>query len=275
MPMIPDHPNRTAHRSPRRSRRGLWTVVGMFALGSAVLAGLFLAPRAKSPPVPAGPAWGAPPAPLRFVVYDGKGVDLNIVATDLHTRAADADYLLILGLEQDQVIQLAAALGMRDSFDPRLYQQHRAPGGVDGLCILSKHPLYAAQQIRRGEKQPVGVSAVSVVGGRKFWVACAIADGPAEMERVVYAWSNAGRPPGVIGGRIGPAARAPATTTAEVPAARFVPVSGSPGVGPALLATPDWRPRSAETRPAETTARCAAVTLAPHAASVGGTQESK
>ena len=213
--------------------RGVWTIVAMFALGGLVLLGLFLAPRPHSPPAPPGVPFGVPPTPLRVVVYDaaagGRPLDADSIAADLRKRlpgAGDADYVLLLGVEADQVPALASVLGMQESFEPRLCQRVRRAGGPEpvGACVLSRHPLYEASPLRTSPRETYGVSAVSVVGGRKFLVACvSLSDGAggAEPATLIDSWRRAGAPPMLVGGGVG------------TQAARMLTSAGFGGIGPA------------------------------------------
>src|SRR6266545_542627 len=54
----------------KRSLTGTIIVLSMFALGGLVLAGLYLAPRGRSKPAPAGVGWGVPQWLVRVVSYN-------------------------------------------------------------------------------------------------------------------------------------------------------------------------------------------------------------
>lgn len=213
-------PKPPAARPPRRSSRGKWTIAAMFALGLAVLGGLFLAPRNKPPAAPPGVPWGVPDGPLRVVFYDarpaadGPGRTADEIAADVRRLSdppsalppAAADYVLVVNLDPDAVLDLAAALGMQQSYHPSLF--HRLPPGrrgqAGGVCILSRHPLYEAAPLRSAG-ETFGVSAVSVVGGRKFMLVCANLPALDVVRRdaLTAAWKQAGAPPAVVGGGSG------------------------------------------------------------------------
>src|SRR5688500_12607018 len=54
----------------KRSITGIFVVFAMFALGGAVMWGLFLAPRVQSEPAPSNTIWKVPDRPIRFVSYN-------------------------------------------------------------------------------------------------------------------------------------------------------------------------------------------------------------
>ncbi len=167
--------------APRRgSSRGAWTIVGIFALGLTVAAGLFLAPTAVSPTAPPGLPLGFPDRPLRLIFYDFDAADRNPdqAVAELKELAAGptaADILCASGIEADAVPLLATALDMRASYFPQLFQRlPRLPGSAEttGVCILSRYPLYDARGLRVDRHKGFGVAAVVVAGGRKFEVVC-------------------------------------------------------------------------------------------------------
>ena len=197
--------------APRKSRRGVLVCVGLFALGGAVLWGLFLAPRNRPPSAPAVP-WGTPVRPLRFVTIDLGGASVDDggdLVADL--RKLDPDFVLVQNVRFNDVLPLAEGLGMAKSFHPRLFQRpdpraKDAPGDV----ILSIHPLYDARpvavlpdpDIREGS----GVRAVAVVDRVKFVVVSGVG-ATDQTRRVLEAeLRREGSPPTVVGtGQIRPA----------------------------------------------------------------------
>ena len=139
---------------------------------------------------------------------------------------------------------------MQGAYHPQLFQRAEpARGGKPvGVCVLSRLPLYEGTRIGTGSGPAAGVAAVSVVGGRKFFVACvdveaAVGEGSAAA---LLRWSKeAGPTPVVVGGAFGPAAlerlkneggfRDLARTTGGLGKSL-----GPAGEGLLLLATPNW-----------------------------------
>ena len=96
-------------RKPRnRSLRGAAVCLAMFALGGAVLWGLFLAPRGGSPASPEVP-WGTPFAPLRFVSIEFGGQSGVPGALVKRVRELDPDYVLVQNIRFEDVLPLAEA----------------------------------------------------------------------------------------------------------------------------------------------------------------------
>ena len=170
-----------ARPTPRRSRsvRGALTCAAMFVLGGAVLWGLFRAQRATSPRSPEVP-WGVPARVLRVVSADcgwdeageARGMTPEEVLPELAGLAGDI--VLLRGVRSQDAIAYAEGVGMQRSFHRPLYQAlGTRPRGPVGCLVLSRHPLYDAAPLRRGEPDAacVGVRATVVVDGVRFWVA--------------------------------------------------------------------------------------------------------
>src|SRR5215217_2137076 len=134
----------------RRHARGAILVLGLFALGGAVLWGLFHAPRATSPAAPAAAEWGVPARPLRFVSFNvlhlQRGTDQVVDAINkLHP-----DFVLLQEVESRDVVGLAEALDMQRSHHPNTYHASvnlDGPKATWGNVIFSRHPLYEAGSI--------------------------------------------------------------------------------------------------------------------------------
>lgn len=175
-PMTASGPPVAAARHPG-SNRGAWTIVAIFALGFAVLAGLFAAPRGHAPPLPTGGPRGLPGRPVTGVLLDCRplGPSPDAVLAALRDLEPDADVVLLVDVEASLVPPVVEALGLQASYHPQLYQRVRpTPGGKEkiGLCILSPHPQYAGRPIRLADGRVVGVAADVVVDGSAFSVAC-------------------------------------------------------------------------------------------------------
>jgi hypothetical protein len=188
-----------------RSSRGKWTVVAMFVLGGAVLVGLFLAPRPKSPSAPTNVTVGVPDPPLNFVVCDlgtgGPSLSPEAIAGDIAGQEVVPDYLILFHVSLEDAAAIAAQFGMQDSYDPRLGQKLRpADAGGERIttCILSRHALYDAEPLKDSTNEPYGIRAWSAVGGKKFLVAGALATG-GQARAFADSCKAIGAPPTVAG----------------------------------------------------------------------------
>jgi hypothetical protein len=184
----------------------------MFALGGAVLCGLYLAPRGKSPPSPAVP-WGAPARMLRFVSFDCGGSSFERVRDAIDAiRGRDADFVMLQQVPAGDVLSFVEGLGLQQNYYTNLFQR-TGPGGRDetGCVVLSKHPLYDAGPVRPDGRRGtcLGTWAVSAIEGRRFAVVSARAAGTGR-DAVARVWREAGSPPVVAG-------LAPATESAAPP----------------------------------------------------------
>ena len=186
----------------RASRRGMLVCLAMFALGGAVLWGLFQVPRHGSPVAPAVP-WSAPARPLRFLSVDlgGKGGAGDELVKRI--RAVDPDYVLVQNVRFDDVLPLAEALGMARSFHPQLFQRPD-PRAKDlpGDVILSIHPLYEAKAVvldaDPSQIEARGVRAVSVVDRGRFVVVCGVGATDASRKALEAGLRREGSPPTVL-----------------------------------------------------------------------------
>jgi endonuclease/exonuclease/phosphatase family metal-dependent hydrolase len=202
-----------------RSWRGILLVIGLFAVGGAMLWGLFLAPRAVSPPAPTDVPWGVPQRPIRFVSYNilhnQRGIER--VADEINARRPD--FVLLQEAESRDLIELAARLDMERHHHPRLYERSSNLAGRKatwGNFILSKHPVFEAASIPNPGGGSFGVWATAVVDGRKFVVANVHLSATRnanpvhikqsgvnrhkELTALASAWRGRGSPPIVIGG---------------------------------------------------------------------------
>ncbi|HYO11062.1 MAG TPA: endonuclease/exonuclease/phosphatase family protein [Tepidisphaeraceae bacterium] len=204
---------------PRRFARGSLLVLGLFAVGGAMLWGLFLAPRPSSPAAPAGVGWGVPGRTLRFVSYNvlhnQRGIE-NVVAA---IKPLDADFVLLQEAESRHATDLARALGMTQTYHPRLYERSAnlaGPRATWGNLILSRHPMYDAGPIPNPGGGSFGVWAVAVIEDKKFLLANVHLSATwnanpkhlkesgvnrhKELTALRDAWRARGSPPAVIGG---------------------------------------------------------------------------
>jgi hypothetical protein len=173
----------------------------MFAFGGAVLWGLYLAPRARSPVSPPV-RWAAPTRPLRFVSIDcaaggdGAPTPEQVVAG---VRPLDADFVMLQRVRSEDAVSLAEGLGMQRTFHPQCFQAlGTRPRGAVGCLILSKHPVYEAQPVRHGARDApcVGVRVVAVVDRSRFAIVSAA---PTTVPGSADAWRGDGIAPTVAG----------------------------------------------------------------------------
>jgi hypothetical protein len=214
----------------------------MFALGGAVLAGLFLAPRPKSPSTPADVPIGVPDGPLDFVAYDlglgGPSLSPEVIAGEIGRQGVVPDYVILFHVPLEDAAAIAARFGMQESYDPRLGQPLRAGAESIAACILSRHPLYDAELLTPpSRKEPYGIRAWSVVGGRKFLVACAWT--PTLGRTLAESWKVLGSPPTVAGILV---IGSEGSTPLELTRAGFAQGWGLPRERSDILPG-NWRPR--------------------------------
>src|SRR5687767_13028496 len=98
----------TAHGPPLRrgwtSRRGALTCLAMFAVGGAVLWGLFQAPRPDPPPAAPSAPYGAPGRALRFVSHDLRGDGGATDAAADEIARLRPDFVLLQGVRAEHVL---------------------------------------------------------------------------------------------------------------------------------------------------------------------------
>ena len=192
-----------ARRNPGRSPRGALTILAMFALGGAVLWGLFQARRASPPRSPDVP-WGVPQGAVKFVSFDcrGAGPDQHAPALD-SIRESDPDFVMLQRVPAPDVLRFVEALRLQQTYYTNLFQR-TGPRGRDetGSLVLSKHPLYDARPVEpEGRRGPhLGTWAVAAIGGVRF-VVVSVAPGAGGVNPVAGAWGAAGSPPVVAGVR--------------------------------------------------------------------------
>jgi hypothetical protein len=176
--------------------------VAMFAFGGAVLWGLFMAPRGRSPKAPQVP-WGAPPRDVVFASIDFGGESGVSDALVFQVRGLEADYVLVQNIRFDDVLPFAEALGMEASYHPQLFQR-RDPHLKDatGDLILSRHPLYDARPLVVGasadDTHARGVQAVAVLDGVRFVLVSGVGATDATLQTFEAEWKKSGAPPTVL-----------------------------------------------------------------------------
>ena len=199
--------------------RGAIVVLGLFALGGAVLWGLFQAPRATSPPAPAVSGWGVPARPIRVASFNVLHLQRGFDGVVNDVRALNPDFVLLQEVESRDVVGLARALGMQQYHHPNAYERSSnldGPKATWGNVIFSKHPLYDAGPIPNPGGGSFGVWATSVIDGHKFVVANVHLSATwnanpvhvkqsgeyrsKEIANLLNAWRGRGTPPIVVGG---------------------------------------------------------------------------
>jgi len=109
---------------------------------------------------------------VRFVVLDCAplGPAPDVFAAGVRAVDASPDVVVLLGADGAAAAPTAEALGMRASFHPALAQRARPdPGGRarSGVCVLSRHGLFATEPVRVGDGRVVGVRTVAAVDGHR------------------------------------------------------------------------------------------------------------
>jgi len=192
---------RNAGKRPR-SPRGALTILAMFALGGAVLWGLFHARRATSPPSPQLP-WGAPKKALRFVSLDCRASGADALGPTLDAiRGRDPDFVLLQQVPADDVLAFVERLGLQQSYSTPLFHRSGMRGRDEtGCLVLSKHPLYDAGGVLPDGRRGVclGTWAVAAVGGVRFAIISARAEATGGKAALLRAWRGGGSPPVVLG----------------------------------------------------------------------------
>lgn len=163
--------------------------------------------------------WGVPDRPLRFVSYNilhnQRGQDA--VVAEINRLAPD--FVLLQEIESRDVRVMAKALGMEEHHVRGAYHASVNLAGRSaswGNVILSKHPLSEARSIPNPGGGSFGVWAVSVVDGKRFYVACVHLSATwnanpthiressnnryKEITNLQRAWRDLGSPPIIIGG---------------------------------------------------------------------------
>jgi endonuclease/exonuclease/phosphatase family metal-dependent hydrolase len=195
------------------------TCLGIFAVGLAALAGMFLARPDKSPAVPPNLAWGVPDRPIRVVSFNILHNQRGLERVVDEIRKLEPDFVLLQEVESEHVLIMAEALAMRGTHHARAYQRSSnlaGPKAKWGNVIFAKHPLYDCESIPNPGGGSFGVWAVTVVDGRKFvlanvhlnatWNANPIhikKSGEArwkELSNLHDAWKQRGSPPIIVAG---------------------------------------------------------------------------
>ena len=203
----------------RWNSRGAILVLSLFALGGAVLWGLFQAPRATSPPAPAASGWGVPARPIRIASFNVLHLQRGFDAVVNEIRAVNPDFVLLQEVESRDVVGLARALGMQQYHHPNAYERSGnldGPKATWGNVIFSKHPLYEAGPIPNPGDGSFGVWATSVIDRQKFVIANVHLSATwnanpvhvkqsgeyrsKEIANLLNAWRGRGRPPIVVAG---------------------------------------------------------------------------
>jgi hypothetical protein len=230
----------------RPTRQGARVVIGLLLFGLVILGGLYISPKAHSPAAPIGVPHGVPATKLRIVAYDLARQHPS--ADPMYARIAglSPDYLLLQGVNEDDVVDIAETMKMEKSFHPQLYQRCQDIAGRKGTwgnLVLSRNALYEGApigDIRGG----FGAIAVSIVDGKEFAIACThfAPDGQAmtEAETFRQRWLSMDRPPTIVA-VLASDARPPASFD-------FLPITSSAG-GESFYLSGDWQIQDSGTVP--------------------------
>lgn len=157
----------------------MWTIVAIFTLGFAVLAGLYLSPKSQAPRLPATVTFGPPPRPVTGVLIDCRplGGSSEAIVAGIRKLAPSPELLLLVDIESSLVPGVIEAFGMQKSYHAELFQRSEARVGGDriGVCILSSHGLFEGTPIRV-DRRSIGVASAVVVGGKAMHVRCVAVD---------------------------------------------------------------------------------------------------
>ena len=122
--------------------------------------------------------------------------------TAAHIAAGDPDYVFLHEVHGKQLAQIQRQLGGKLSASTYYPLQNLPDADNDlGNAILSKYPLENSRPIPNHMKGACGVWAVSIVDGRRFYVACLRLSGgqgderAQEMKNFTKAWESQARPP--------------------------------------------------------------------------------
>ena len=142
-----------------KSSRGIWLVAALFALGGAVLGGLFLARRLLPHPTL---LYGPPDQPVRVVSYNILKADRGRDRILDEIRRLGGDVVLVQEVKTDQAMGIALDLGMHVGFS-----SHRNLPS-EGLAVLSRYPLRDVTPVIDAAGRTCAVFADVVADGKRF-----------------------------------------------------------------------------------------------------------
>ena len=191
----------------RGSRRGVWTIVGIFVLGGIFVGGLYFAARRGVPEEYRAATVGTPARTLRFVSMDlGYDREKHHLVID-RIYKLNADFLLLQRVTRKDAYELALAMEMRHGGRVQMFYSLNDPATAEqpGNAVLAKWPLYQGRTMAKGHPRQFGVFVESIVEGRRFLIGCwdlAVEPEAAAREAslMIEAWRRVGEPPLVIGG---------------------------------------------------------------------------
>ena len=168
------------------------------------MAAFLVAARYRVNPSPAATPFGVPRAGLRVVDYQ---IDPAHPATDelaRRFRELNVDVLLLHGIEARQLASFAATWADGRFAPSQAYypaQDIVTPDLSYGSAILSRYPLYEARPIPNPMNSAIGVWAVGVADGQRFYLASAALSSSPEKDwsHLIKAWQAMGSPPLVLG----------------------------------------------------------------------------
>jgi hypothetical protein len=215
----------------RSSRRGVLTILAIFAVGGLFVAGLYVAARRGLSEEYKSAQLGAPPRRLRFA-----SIDLAYDRNNTH-RVIDQlynlkpDFVMVQRVTRHEAYKLAQALEMRHGGTVQMFYSLNDPAAErqPGNAVLAKWPLYQGRTMAKRHPRQFGIFVESVVDGRRFVVgswdlAEAADDARREIEMMIESWTRGQRPPLILGGDGGttvlPEVLMPVTATGGIHASR-------------------------------------------------------
>ena len=146
---------------------------------------------------------------MLFGACDLRGASHSIESTILEVKrshppgdaAGVPEVLFLIGIDADQVPDVAVGLNMQSCYYPQLFQRVGTVRGDrgTGVCILSNHPLYDAGPLTAEAGLRIGAKAIAVVNGQAFLVACVDpkATDRAQLVAALSRWCVYGEQPAV------------------------------------------------------------------------------
>jgi hypothetical protein len=182
---------------------GVWLCLALGLFGGGMVAVFFKAARHFTSPSAASRAtFDAPAKALRLSAFNlHRALRLpDDIATVL--ASDDPDYVFLQEVHGKQLAEIQRELGGKLVVSTYYPLQTLPDADTDlGNAILSKYPLEDGRPVPNHMNGACGVWAVSVVDGRRFYVACLrlseSTEGEKELGNLMKAWESLGKPPTV------------------------------------------------------------------------------
>ena len=189
-------------RSAGKISSGVWLCLALLLFGGAMVAVFYRAARQFTSPSASRNAFQAPTQTLRLITFNVHRELRLPDKTATLIAAGDPDYLFLQEVHGKRLPEIQRQLGGKLSASTYYPLQNLPDADNDlGNAILSKYPLENGRPIPNHMKGACGVWAVSVVDGRRFYVACMRLSGgqgderAQEMKNFTKAWESQERPP--------------------------------------------------------------------------------